>query len=113
VVFRFRDRVVQAEKYPDAAVMEQQIIASKEHATETVESKRTRYKTGNSFVVKLGGGILSFFNKAKVEKGKIVKEEDIVEEKQEIESPNNQKIQQSIKKPSNQSKKRKKRKKKK
>lgn len=66
--FQIRDRAVQQEKYPDVAVMEQQIIATKEHATETVESKRTRYKTGNSFVVKLGDAIIAPFVKIKEKK---------------------------------------------
>jgi len=52
---------MEQEKYPDVAVMEQQVIATKEHATETVESKRTRYKTGESFVVKLGSALMSVF----------------------------------------------------
>lgn len=58
--FQLRERaVVEEEKYPDVEVMEKQITATKEHAVETVESKRTRYKTGHSFVVKLGHALLT------------------------------------------------------
>ena len=63
--FQLRDRAVEQEKYPDTQIMQQQIVATKEHATETVESKRTRYKTGDSFVVKLGNAILGGFIKLK------------------------------------------------
>lgn len=63
--FQVRDRAVEQEKYPDVQTMEQQIQATKEHATETVESKRTKYKTGDSFVVSLGESIISLFVKAK------------------------------------------------
>jgi len=47
------------EEYPSIQVMEQQILASREEATETVESKRLKYKQSGGFVVKLGGMILS------------------------------------------------------
>ena len=56
---QLRERAIAEEQYPNVVVMEQQILATKEHATQTVESKRTRYKTGKSFVVKLGDVILS------------------------------------------------------
>lgn len=57
--FQLRERAVGEEKYPDVKVMEKQITATKEHAVETVESKRTRYKTGHSFVVKLGSALIT------------------------------------------------------
>lgn len=58
---QLRERSLGESKYPDVEVMEKQIIATKEQATQTVESKRTRYKTGKSLVVKLGDSILSMF----------------------------------------------------
>jgi hypothetical protein len=57
--FQLRERAIAEEKYPNVEVMEKQITATKEHAVETVESKRTRYKTGHSFVVKLGDAIIT------------------------------------------------------
>lgn len=84
--FQIRDRAVEEEKYPDVAVMEQQINATKEFATETVESKRTRYKTGNNFVVKLGSAIIGVFAsiKDKGEANRIVKEEKKTEEREDV-----------------------------
>jgi len=70
---QIRTRVATKEKYPDVEVMEKQIKATKEHATETVESKRTRYKTGQSFVVKLGQAILGIFSKAKDKAKEVLK----------------------------------------
>lgn len=52
--YQMRDRAINQEKYPNVKVMEEQIKATKEEVTETVKSKRVRYKTGQSFVVKLG-----------------------------------------------------------
>ncbi len=58
--YQLRERAaLEKEKYPDVKVMEKQITATKEHAVETVESKRTRYKTGHSFVVKLGNALIT------------------------------------------------------
>ena len=62
---QLRERALTEEQYPDVVVMEKQILATKEHATQTVESKRTRYKTGKSFVVKLGESIISLIQKIK------------------------------------------------
>ena len=62
---QLRERAIAEEQYPNVVVMEQQILATKEHATQTVESKRTRYKTGKSFVVKLGDVIISGLKKIK------------------------------------------------
>jgi len=62
---QLRERALTEEQYPDVVVMEKQILATKEHATQTVESKRTRYKTGKSFVVKLGESIISLIQKVK------------------------------------------------
>lgn len=78
--FQLRDRAVQQERYPDVAVMEQQIIATKEHATETVEAKRTKYKTGHSFVVKLGDAIVGPFVKLKENREDKKKTEEIKKE---------------------------------
>ena len=63
--FQIRERAIGEEKYPDVEVMQKQITASREEATETVESKRTRYKTGHSFVVKLGNALMVPFIKLK------------------------------------------------
>ncbi len=69
---QIRDRATQEEKYPDAQVMQQQITATKEQASEVVESKRTRYKTGESFIVKLGNVIIGGFLHLKTKvKGKV------------------------------------------
>ncbi len=97
---QIRDRAVQEEKYPDVAVMEQQINATKEFATETVESKRTRYKTGNSFVVKLGDAIIAVFNKIKNKKESaiIIAEEKKTEEKEGVKTKNRSDNQQKKKK---------------
>ncbi len=57
--FQIRERAVTEEKYPDVQVMQKQISATRDEATQTVESKRTRYKTGHSFVVKLGNALIS------------------------------------------------------
>lgn len=86
---QIRDRAIEQEKYPDVAVMEQQIMATKEHATATVESKRTRYKTGDSFVVKLGDAIVRTFLgfKQKLEKNE---SKEIVNDKIEIEKQKKQ-----------------------
>lgn len=51
------------EEYPSIEIMEQQILATKEEATETVESNRVRYKQGGSFVVKLGSSVISAWKK--------------------------------------------------
>ena len=97
--YQMRDRAVEQEKYPDAAVMEKQIIATKEYATETVEAKRTRYKTGKSFVVKLGdvviGGIMNA--KGKINERNEKKKEEIVVEKKEP-TPKNKKQEKKNKK---------------
>lgn len=75
------------EEYPTIEIMEQQILATKEEATETVESKRLKYKQSGGFVVKLGGMIISssrkLFNivRERLEK---VKKERTSEKQQEI-----------------------------
>ena len=76
---QLRERAIAEEQYPNVTVMEQQILATKEHATQTVESKRTRYKTGKSFVVKLGDVVLSLFKKAK----KSIPSKKVLEKKEE------------------------------
>lgn len=53
----------QEEEYPSIEVMEQQILATKEEAAETVESNRIRYKQGGSFVLKLGSSVISAWKK--------------------------------------------------
>lgn len=50
------------EEYPSVETMQQQIAATREEATETVESNRTKYKSGKSIVVKLGDAVLSVWN---------------------------------------------------
>jgi ribosomal protein L35AE/L33A len=56
-------KAVKEEEYPTVEVMQQQILATKEEASETVESKRIRYKSGDSFVLKLGNMIISSWSK--------------------------------------------------
>ena len=90
--FQLRKKVaLEEEKYPDVEVMEKQITATKEHAVETVESKRTRYKTGPSFVVKLGDAIvapmLSIGEKIKLGKNNALKSVESDNEKEEIKQP--------------------------
>lgn len=71
--FQLREKAIkEEEKYPDVKIMEEQITATKEHAVETVESKRTRYKTGHSFAVKLGNPlvVLGLKVKEKIQQGK-------------------------------------------
>ncbi|MBP6975995.1 zinc-ribbon domain-containing protein [Candidatus Dojkabacteria bacterium] len=80
---QIRDRAMEQEKYPNMAVMEQQIIATKEHATETVESKRTRYKTGDSFVVKLGDALVGAFLGIR---GRVEKKEEKVQVEEKVEN---------------------------
>jgi hypothetical protein len=62
------------EVLPDATVMQQQILASKEQAAQTVEENRTRYKSGKSIVVKIGDSLLSFFGLIKESFNKKVEE---------------------------------------
>jgi hypothetical protein len=75
-------RAVKEEEYPSVEVMEQQILASKEEATDTVESKRLRYKQSGSFVVKLGNIVISNWKKLmEVVKSKTERTEEVREEK--------------------------------
>lgn len=48
------------EVVPDTNVMQEQILASKQEAAESVEGNRTRYKSNKSIVVKVGDSLLSF-----------------------------------------------------
>ena len=62
------------EEYPSIEVMEQQILATKEEATETVESKRLKYKQSDGFIVKLGGVIISSWRRVfDIVKGRLEK----------------------------------------
>jgi len=61
--FKIKERATVQEEYPTVKVMEEQITATKREAEKTVESKMTKYKTGNSFVVKLGNSIVSSVSK--------------------------------------------------
>lgn len=80
-------RAVKEEGYPTVEVMEQQILASKEEATDTVESKRLRYKQSGSFVIKLGDIVISSWKKLlnltkeKLETVSVKEEKDIPVEK--------------------------------
>jgi len=99
-------RAVKEEEYPSVEVMEQQILASKEEATDTVESKRLRYKQSGSFVVKLGNIVISNWKrlleliKSKTEQVELVKDEKKIERVEE------KKIVSSKKKKKNKKKKR-------
>jgi uncharacterized OB-fold protein len=61
--FKVKEKKEIQEEHPTVQAMEKQITATKREAEKTVESKMTRYKTGNSFVVKLGNSIVSFISK--------------------------------------------------
>ena len=61
--FKIKEKKETQEEHPTVQAMEKQITATKREAEKTVESKMTRYKTGNSFVVKLGNSIVSFISK--------------------------------------------------
>ena len=50
--FKIKEKKETQEEYPTVQAMEKQITATKREAEKTVESKMTKYKTGNSFVVK-------------------------------------------------------------
>ncbi|MDX9739308.1 MAG: zinc ribbon domain-containing protein [Candidatus Dojkabacteria bacterium] len=56
-------RSVKEDEYPTVQVMEQQILATKEEASETVQSKRIRYKPSGSFIIKLGDMIISSWSR--------------------------------------------------
>ena len=101
---QLRERAIAEEQYPNVTVMEQQILATKEHATQTVESKRTRYKTGKSFVVKLGDVITSGLRKIKED----IPSKIVIEENTEEKAPVKE-VAQSMEKKKKKSKKRKKR----
>ena len=89
--FKIKERATVQEEYPTVKVMEEQITATKREAEKTVESRMTKYKTGNSFVVKLGNSIVSSVSKlGGKKKGK--DEEQVVQE-----SKNQQKNVQSSK----------------
>ena len=61
--FKIKEKKEKEEEYPTVQAMEKQITATKREAEKTVESKMTKYKTGNSFVVKLGNSIVSSISK--------------------------------------------------
>ena len=89
--FKIKERATVQEEHPTVKVMEEQITATKREAEKTVESKMTKYKTGNSFVVKLGNSIVSSVSKLGGKK-KERDEEQVVQE-----SKNQQKNVQSSK----------------
>jgi len=61
--FKIKEKKETQEEHPTVQAMEKQITATKREAEKTVESKMTKYKTGNSFVVKLGNSIVSSISK--------------------------------------------------
>jgi len=73
-------REVKEEEYPTVEVMEQQILATKEEATEVVESNRARYKQSSGVATKLGNMVISSWAKLidtikkKLEKKEVIKE---------------------------------------
>lgn len=89
--FKIKEKKETLEEYPTVQAMEKQITATKREAEKTVESKMTKYKTGNSFVVKLGNSIVSSVSKLGGKK-KERDEEQVVQE-----SKNQQKNVQSSK----------------
>jgi len=91
--FKIKEKKETQEEHPTVQAMEKQITATKREAEKTVESKRTRYKTGNSFVVKLGNSIVSSISKLGGKK----KEKDEEQVVQENSTKNQQKNVQSSK----------------
>lgn len=91
--FKIKEKKETQEEHPTVQAMEKQITATKREAEKTVESKRTRYKTGNSFVVKLGNSIVSSISKLRGKK----KEKDEEQVVQENSTKNQQKNVQSSK----------------
>jgi len=89
--FKIKEKKETQEEHPTVQAMEKQITATKREAEKTVESKMTKYKTGNSFVVKLGNSIVSSVSKLGGKK-KERDEEQVVQE-----SKNQQKNVQSSK----------------
>lgn len=55
-------RASKEEAYPNVEVMEQQILASKQEAKDTVEANRVRYKSGKSVVIKIGDSLIQVWN---------------------------------------------------
>jgi len=91
--FKIKEKKETQEEHPTVQAMEKQITATKREAEKTVESKMTRYKTGNSFVVKLGNSIVSSISKLGGKK----KEKDEEQVVQENSTKNQQKNVQSSK----------------
>jgi len=91
--FKIKEKKETQEEHPTVQAMEKQITATKREAEKTVESKMTRYKTGNSFVVKLGNSIVSSVSKLGGKK----KEKDEEQVVQENSTKNQQKNVQSSK----------------
>lgn len=60
---KLRTEEEQQEEVPTPEVMEESIKATKEHVTETVESKKTKYKYSESFIIKLGSSIIHIWEK--------------------------------------------------
>lgn len=89
--FKIKEKKEIQEEHPTVQAMEKQITATKREAEKTVESRMTKYKTGNSFVVKLGNSIVSSVSKLGGKK-KEKDEEQVVQE-----SKNQQKNVQSSK----------------
>ena len=77
--FKIKEKKETLEEYPTVQAMEKQITATKREAVKTVESKMTKYKTGNSFVVKLGNSIVSSISKLGGKKEEKY-EEEVVQE---------------------------------
>ena len=77
--FKIKEKKETLEEYPTVQAMEKQITATKREAEKTVESKMTKYKTGNSFVVKLGNSIVSSISKLGGKKEEKY-EEEVVQE---------------------------------
>ncbi len=61
--FKIKEKKEIQEEHPTVQAMEKQITATKREAEKTVESKMTKYKTRNSFIVKLGNSIVSSISK--------------------------------------------------
>lgn len=80
---QMRERVVTEKEAPSTQVMEQQIQATKDEATQVVTSKKTKYKDGKSLAVKIGDSLLRFFDKTKEKITELLKKKEVKEENTE------------------------------
>lgn len=96
--FKIKEKKEIQEEHPTVQAMEKQITATKREAEKTVESKMTKYKTGNSFVVKLGNSIVSSISKLGGKKEEKYEEQVVQENRTKNQQKNIQSSKQKKKK---------------